>query len=115
MPTLYAPPLQLSENVSVPTAVGVTVWEPVAASVPLQPPLAVQLVPALEDHVTTADWPNVIVVGFTVTLTVDPGFDIDPPPPYPPPQLAAINVQRITVMRLTAERCNCTGVSLKRK
>jgi hypothetical protein len=116
MPLLYAPPLQLSENVSVPTAVGVTVWEPDAASVPLQPPLAVQLVPTFEDHVTTADWPSVIVAGATLTLTVDPGFDIDPPPPpYPPPQLAAIKAQRIIVTRVTAVRCNCTGVSLKRK
>jgi hypothetical protein len=52
---VYAPPLQVSENVSMPAAVGVMVFDPDAARVPLQPPLAVQLVPVLELHVTTAD------------------------------------------------------------
>jgi len=47
----YAPPLQPSENVSAPAAVGVTVFDPVAARLPLQPPLAVQVVPALDDQV----------------------------------------------------------------
>ena len=38
---------------SLPAAVGVTVCVPLAASAPLHAPLAVQFVPALEDHVTT--------------------------------------------------------------
>ncbi|MDP8986538.1 MAG: hypothetical protein M3N97_16150 [Pseudomonadota bacterium] len=54
---------------SVPAAVGVTVCVPLAARLPLHPPLAVQLVPLLEDQVTVADCPNVILLGLTVTLT----------------------------------------------
>jgi len=38
-----------------PVAVGVTVCVPDAARDPLQPPLAVQLVPTFEVQVTTAD------------------------------------------------------------
>jgi hypothetical protein len=55
LPALYAPPPQLSVKVSVPAVVGVTVFEPVVPSVPLHPPLAVQVVPVLAVHVTTAD------------------------------------------------------------
>jgi hypothetical protein len=55
LPALYAPPVQLSVKVSVPAAVGVTVFDPLAASVPLHAPLAVQVVPVLAVHVTTAD------------------------------------------------------------
>jgi hypothetical protein len=61
--------------------VGVTVLVPVAARLPLHAPLAVQLVPEFEDHVTTVDCPSVIVVGFTVTLTVAPGMGFPPEPP----------------------------------
>jgi hypothetical protein len=55
LPALYAPPVQLSVKVSVPAVVGVTVFDPVAASVPLHAPLAVQVVPVLAVHITTAD------------------------------------------------------------
>jgi hypothetical protein len=54
IPALYTPPVQLKLKVSVPAAVGVTVCVPVAARLPLHPPLAVQLEP-FEDHVTTVD------------------------------------------------------------
>jgi hypothetical protein len=111
----YAPPSQPSENVSAPAAVGVTVFDPVAARLPLQPPLAVQVVPVLDDQVTTADCPSVIAVGFTVTLTMAAGFMLDPPPYPPPPQLANIIPQKIPVTLRSAARCIRTMVSSKRK
>jgi hypothetical protein len=66
--------VQLSVKVSLPAAVGVTVCVPVAAKLPLHAPLAVQLVPVFEVQVTTVDCPSVIVVGFTVTLTIAAGL-----------------------------------------
>jgi hypothetical protein len=99
-----------------PAAVGVTVIVPDAARVPLQPPLAVQLVPVLELQVTTVDCPNVIVVGFTLTLTVAGGFMPPPPyPPWPPPQPAKMSPQRIPVTLPRAARCIFTMVPSKRK
>jgi hypothetical protein len=47
--------VQLKVKVSAPAVVGVTVLVPVAARLPLHAPLAVQLVPAFEVHVTTVD------------------------------------------------------------
>jgi hypothetical protein len=73
--------VQLNVKVSVPAAVGVTVRVPVAARFPVHAPLAVQLVPAFDVHVTTVDWPSVMVVGFATTLTVALGIMGFPPPP----------------------------------
>jgi hypothetical protein len=90
----------------------------VAARFPLQAPLAVQLVPVFEVHVTAADWPSVMVVGFTTTLTVAlgiMGLEPEPYPPPPPPQLARIRPQRIPVTLLSAARCVYTLVPLKAK
>ena len=49
---------QMSEKVSVPTAVGLIVMLPLAASVPLQLPDAVQLVAPLESHAMVVDLPT---------------------------------------------------------
>ena len=89
-----------------------------AARFPLHAPLAVQLVPVFEVHVTTADWPSEMVVGFTTTLTVAlgiMGLEPEPYPPPPPPQLARIRPQRIPVTLLSAARCVYTLVPLKAK
>ncbi len=49
---------QVKLNVSVPAAVGVIVRLPLAASVPLQFPDAVQLVALIEDHVRVVEPPT---------------------------------------------------------
>ena len=49
---------QVSEKVSVPTAVGVTVMLPFGSSVPLQLPAAVQLVASSEFHAMVVDFPT---------------------------------------------------------
>ena len=66
-----------------PDVVGVTAWEPVAASLPLQAPLAVQEAAWVLDHVSVADWPAVIDVGLTDRVTVGVGAAgaVDPFPP----------------------------------
>jgi hypothetical protein len=53
---------QTSVYVSVPVAVGVTVWLPLVASVPLQLPEAVQLVAFVETQVKVAVLPTTIEV-----------------------------------------------------
>jgi hypothetical protein len=69
--------------VTEPDVVGVTAWEPVAAWLPLQAPLAVQEVAWVLDHISVADWPAVIEVGLTDMVTVGFGADgaVDPLPP----------------------------------
>ena len=59
--------------VTEPDVVGVTAWEPVAAWLPLQAPLAVQVAAWVLDHVSVADWPAVIEVGLTDRVTVGVG------------------------------------------
>jgi hypothetical protein len=63
--------------------VGVTAWEPVAAWLPFQAPLAVQEAAWVLDHVSVADWPAVIEVGLTdrVTVGIGAGGALDPFPP----------------------------------
>ena len=70
--------------VAEPDVVGVTVWEPVAAWLPLQAPLAEQEAASVLDHVRVADWPAVIDVGLTDTVTVGIGAGgaVDPLPPH---------------------------------
>src|SRR5665213_833687 len=51
-------------------AVGVTLIVPLDASVPLQAPVAVQVVPALADQVRVTLWPAVIVVGLADSATI---------------------------------------------
>ena len=65
-----------------PVAVGVTLCVPEAGSAPDHAPLAVQVVPALADHVSVALRPSTIVDGWTESVAV--GFFLPPPPPYPP-------------------------------
>jgi hypothetical protein len=65
------PPLQVSVNVSVPTAVGVSVTVPVTACDPLHAPLAVQVVPLVADQVRVDDCPSTIEVGVTVIVTAE--------------------------------------------
>jgi hypothetical protein len=82
---------------AVPAAPAVTVWVPLVASVPLQAPDAVQLLPAglatLQVIVTT--WPEVVAVGEALMLTTGVAAAIDsvvlvvaaveeelPPPPH---------------------------------
>ena len=65
-----------------PDVVGVTAWEPVAAWLPLQAPLAVQETDWVLDHISVADWPAVIEVGLTDKVTVGgAGGAVDPLPP----------------------------------
>jgi hypothetical protein len=78
---LYAPPLQASVYVTVPTAVGVSGSEPLAACAPVQPPLAVQLLPEFEDQVSVAVWPSTMLVGATVSVSEGAGVAGVPPPP----------------------------------
>jgi hypothetical protein len=60
--------------------------DPVAGCEPLQAPLAVQLVPLLEDHVTVAGWPTATDAGLTITVTADGvGVGVEVLPPYAPP------------------------------
>lgn len=63
-------PVQVISYESVPTAVGVTDCVPLVASAPLHAPLAVQAVAFVDDHVSVAVPPSVIVVGFTVISAV---------------------------------------------
>ena len=74
-------PVQVSVYVTEPDVVGVTDWEPIVASLPLQAPLAVQEVAWLLDHISVADWPAVIEVGLTDRVTVGIGGVVDPLPP----------------------------------
>jgi hypothetical protein len=64
-----------------PDVVGVTTWEPFAAWLPLQPPLAVQEAARVLDHISVAGWPAVIVAGLTEMLTVGIGGGAVFPPP----------------------------------
>ena len=76
-------PVQVSVYVTEPDVVGVTAWEPVAAWLPLQAPLAVQEAAWVLDHFRVADWPAVIDVGLTdrETVGVGAGGAVDPLPP----------------------------------
>ena len=58
---------------TLPVAVGVTSALPVGCCVPVQPLLAVQVVPALADHVSFALCQSVIVVGATLSVAVGAG------------------------------------------
>jgi hypothetical protein len=92
--------------VTEPDVVGVTAWEPVAASLPLQAPLAVQEAACVLDHVRVADWPAVIDVGLTdrVTVGVGAGGALDPLPPQAcsakPMRAAAATAQRSRIRKL---------------
>jgi hypothetical protein len=77
----YTPPLQVNEYTALPTAVGVTLVEPLAGCAPLQAPLAVHAVPLLEDQVTVALWPAVTVVGLTAMVMAAADMPLLPPPP----------------------------------
>ena len=59
---------QTSVNVSVPTTAGVIVWLPVAASVPLQLPEAVQLVAVAELQLRVVDLPTATEVAASVSV-----------------------------------------------
>lgn len=54
--------VQVSVNVSVPAAVGVIVWVPLLARLPVQLPEAAQLVAVGEDHVMVVEFPTAIEV-----------------------------------------------------
>lgn len=51
-------------------AVGVTLWVPLVALLPVQPPLAVQEVALVEDQVRVALWPETMLVGEAEKETV---------------------------------------------
>ncbi len=59
-----------------PVAVGVTVCEPLVASVPVQLPLAVQLVALLDDQVSVAVLPTAIEVADSVKLGAGGGAPV---------------------------------------
>jgi hypothetical protein len=56
--------------------VGLTLFVPLMASVPVQPPLAVQEVAFVLDHVNIELLPDAIVVGFADRVTVGIGATI---------------------------------------
>ncbi len=64
-------------------------WDPLVASVPVQPPEAVQEVALVELHVRVALLPETTLVGLTLKLTVGAGVvtvtlaDAEPLPPVP--------------------------------
>jgi len=66
-------PVQLSEKLSVPTAVGEIGSDPLTGWAPVQFPLAEHEVAFVDDHVTVADCPILIVVGLTEMVTVGAG------------------------------------------
>jgi hypothetical protein len=67
------PPPPVHESEYVVFAVGDTDCVPEVALVPVQPPLAVQEVLFVDDHVRVDDCPLVIEVGFALRLTVGVG------------------------------------------
>jgi hypothetical protein len=80
-------PEQLSAYCDEPVALGVTVAVPLAALVPLHPPLAVHDVAFVLDHVRVDDCPSVIDVGFNDIVIVGAGVAIvrvAVPLPVPP-------------------------------
>jgi hypothetical protein len=79
--------------VTEPDAVGVSAWEPVVASLPLQPPLAAQETAWVLDHVSVADWPAVIEVGLTDRVTVGVGGGAGGAD-LPPPQACSARAMR---------------------
>ena len=54
-------------------AVGATLFVPLVASLPVQPPLAVHEEAFVVDHVKVVELPDVIVVGLAVNFTVGAG------------------------------------------
>jgi len=79
--------------VTVPVVVGVTFALPLVGCAPFHPPLAVQVVPMLADHVSVALWPIARVVRSAVSDAVGAGGLPEPPPyppPLPPPQPASV-------------------------
>ena len=56
--------------------VGDTLCVPLVLLVPVQPPLAVQLVALLLDQVSVLDWPEVIVVGLAARVTAGGGTTV---------------------------------------
>ena len=73
--------VQLRVYVTFPAPVGVTDCVPLVASVPVHPPLAVQLLALVVDQVKVALWPSVTVVGATEIVTVGANGG----PMFPPP------------------------------
>ena len=62
-----------------PTAVGVCTLVPLAATLPVHAPLAVQDDPALELQVTVALWPSTMLAGATEIVSVGGGVLLPPP------------------------------------
>lgn len=90
-------PVQVSVYVTEPDVVGVTAWVPVAVSLPLQAPLAVQEAAWVLDHVSVADWPAVIEVGLTDRVTVGVGAGAGAAGavyPLPPPHACSAKPMR---------------------
>jgi len=79
-------PVQVSENVVFVVSAPV-LWVPLDATVPLQPPEAVQELASVELHVNVDSSPLLIVSLAALIDTVGRG-DESPPPP-PPPQAAS--------------------------
>ena len=88
-------PVQARLYVAVPDAEGVTVAVPLVVCVPLQPPLAVQLVALVEDQESVAFAPTVMLVGATEIVTVGCGGAVtvrlvEPFPVAPAPVQASV-------------------------
>jgi hypothetical protein len=73
----------------VPATVGVTIWLPLVAWLPVHEPLAAQLVALVLDHVSVELCPVVMLAGSTDRLTVGDGVgavtvSVAAPVPVPP-------------------------------
>ena len=84
------PPAPVQVNVYLVAAVRLEVaWEPLAASLPPQPPDATQDVPLVDDHVNVETAPLLTVLGFAVSVTDGAGVvtvtvaDCEALPPVP--------------------------------
>jgi hypothetical protein len=73
---LAVPPTPVQASVYAVVLAGETLSEPLVARVPLQPPLAVQLVALALDQVSVLDCPAVIDVGSAVSVTVGAGTTV---------------------------------------
>jgi hypothetical protein len=72
------PPLQVNVKVSDPADVPETVVVPLAGSVPLHAPLAVQLVPLAADHMSVEGCPATTVVGLKFMVMETGVIEADP-------------------------------------
>ena len=91
------PLLQVNVKTSEPAAVPETVIVPLAGCVPLQAPLALQLVPLVADHMSVEGCPATTVVGLKFIVSEAGVIAPDGAWYPPPPQLSRMPTQRMPV------------------